>query len=121
MQNYKNLAVYKEAEILILGIYDITKKFPQEEVYSMTQQMRRAALSIGANIAEGTGRKSDADFLRFLYNAMGSLKELGHFFNIANKLQYVTQEEYATFMEQIEKLGNMLGNLIKSIKLASSF
>ncbi len=118
MQNYENLEIYKYAELLVLDIYEVTKNFPNQEVFGITQQMRRAALSVGANIAEGTGRMSNADFLRFLYHAMGSLKELRYFIKISYKLAYITEEDFSFHDEKIRSLSSMLGNLIKTIKSA---
>jgi|TARA_Y100000310_G_C20107333_1_gene545524 four helix bundle protein len=117
MQNYINLEVYQEAEDLVSDIYNLTKKFPQTEIYNLISQMRRASTSICANIAEGTGRSSNADFLRFLHNSMGSLKELDSFIRISTKLNYISQTDSLTFSKQITKIGNRLGCLMKKLKL----
>jgi|TARA_Y100000310_G_scaffold344531_1_gene457787 four helix bundle protein len=116
MQNYRNLEVYQRTEQLTEDIYDITKKFPREELYNITQHIRKTVLSIGANISEGTGRQSDAEFLRFLYISMGSLKELDHFLNIANKLSYITKEEYDLILIKVNVIGKKLSSLINKIK-----
>jgi len=115
MQNFNNLEAYKKANNLVMLVYGITNTFPKEETFSLTAQMRRAALSIGANIAEGTGRRTDADFLRFLHNAMGSLKELNHYLTISKNLAYLDDATYGLIYENVDKVGRKLNNLIKSI------
>ena len=77
MQNFRNLKVWEKAHALTLAIYRSSKTFPRDEIYGLTSQMRRASVSIGANIAEGTCRKGDVEFARFLQMAAGSASELG--------------------------------------------
>ncbi len=77
--------------------------------------MRRAALSIGANIAEGTGRMSDSDFRRFLYNAMGSLKEIEYYLDISKELNYLDEVEYKNKREKIREIAKMLNGLIQAL------
>ncbi len=123
MQNYENLEVYKETERIVLDIYQLTRNYPRDELFGIVQQMRRAALSVGANIAEGTGRKSNADFLRFLHNSMGSIKELQYFLRISFKLKYMSEDDFSKLDKKIYTLGCMLGNLIKTInsRISSNF
>lgn len=115
MQDYKNLQIWKDAYNLTLMIYDLTRKFPQSELYSLTQQMRRSAHSINSNIAEGTGRKTNPDFLRFLYNASGSLSETKNHIQLARDLNYVTQEDYLEFDKKLNTLGRMLNTFIQKL------
>src|SRR5450631_26474 len=77
MQDFRNLKVWEKAHALTLDIYKASKSFPREEMYGMTSQMRRASVSIGANIAEGACRRGDVDFARFLQIAVGSASEFG--------------------------------------------
>lgn len=116
MQDHKNLEVYKMAEKLTQTVYALTLKFPKEELYTMTQHVKKTILSVGANIAEGAGRQSDAEFLKFLYISAGSLKELDHFLNTATNLNYITKEEYEGFEIDCCAIGKKLSNLIKRIK-----
>lgn len=76
MQNFRDLRVWQKAHSFVLSLYRVTKSFPREEIYGLTAQIRRAAVSIPSNIAEGCARGSDADFARFLQNSMGSASEV---------------------------------------------
>lgn len=86
MQNYKNLRVWEDAHALVLEIYNATRSFPNDERYGLTSQIRRAAVSIPSNIAEGTGRGSDADFARFVQFAVGSISEVDYQLLLARDL-----------------------------------
>ena len=89
MKTFQNLLVWKKAHQVVLGTYQLTRPFPAEERYGLTQQMRRAAVSIAANITEGHRRKSKAEFLRFLDIAHGSLDELQYYFVLSADLRYL--------------------------------
>jgi four helix bundle protein len=108
--NHQNLKVYKTSRDLSLHCYRITKVFPVEEKYAMTQQIRRAALSVYLNIAEGSSRKSEAERRRFFEIARGSLIEIDAALDIAFLLEYFTKDT-------VEELGKCL---IESFKLLSS-
>ncbi|HIJ97823.1 TPA: four helix bundle protein [archaeon] len=120
MQDYKNLEVYNEAKKLALEIYRITLNFPREEIFGIVQQLRRAALSVGANIAEGSGRKSNSDFLRFLHNSMGSLKEIEHFLVISSELNYLKQIEFMSLHNRLEKVSKMLNSFMQKVAAATN-
>jgi four helix bundle protein len=94
MKNYKNLTVWQDSHELVLSVYKETKAFPKEEVYGITSQLRRAAASIPANIAEGCAKSSDREFNRFLQIAMGSLNESEYFLFLSKDLNYLTEENY---------------------------
>jgi len=94
MRNYKKIIAWQLADDLTVQIYQITKSFPKEELYAMTSQIRRAAYSVPANIAEGCGRKTDTEFKRFLDIAMGSLFEVEYFLHLATGLEYLCEENY---------------------------
>ena len=115
MQNFRNLDIWKHAHEIALDVYHISAKFPKEEQFGITSQLRRASTSIGANIAEGAGRRTDNDFRQFLYNAMGSLKECDNFLTLAKDLNYLPKSDYDMLAERIDHLGKMLTNFIKSI------
>jgi len=113
MQDFKKLEVWRLSFELGKEIYKITDNFPKEETYSITSQLRRAALSISANIAEGTGRSSDKDFLRFLYISMGSLKECENFILMSKDFNYINQQQLEDLTKNLQITGIKLNNLIK--------
>lgn len=113
MQDFKNLQIWKMAFDLNKEMYNITVKFPKEEAYGLTSQLRRASVSISSNIAEGCGRRTDRDFISFLYNAMGSLKEVENLILIAKDLGYLSQSDFIKLDEDLDKLGRTLFNFIR--------
>jgi four helix bundle protein len=90
--NHKNLEVWKKSMDLVVQVYQITNLFPDTEKFGLTSQMRRAAVSIPSNIAEGAARKSDKEFIQFLYIALGSLAEVETQYLIAIRLQYLNED-----------------------------
>jgi four helix bundle protein len=94
MKNFRDLTVRQKAHKLTLDIYKATVKFPKEETYALTSQIRRASASVAANIAEGCGRGADADFGRFLQIAMGSASELEYHLLLAYELKFINQFLY---------------------------
>jgi four helix bundle protein len=113
---YKDLHAYQKSFELSLLIYRITKKFPQEEIFGLTSQMRRCASSVAANIAEGYGRKTKKDRLHFLYIARGSLNELEHHTDLALALNYLNISESETINGLREDTGKILSGLIRSLE-----
>ena len=99
---------------LVVQIYKISEDFPKHEVYGLSSQIRRAAVSIPSNIAEGAGRKGDNEFTRFLYIALGSLSEVETQLEISHRLGYIKDIEVIN--NSIYFIRNMLANLIKSLK-----
>jgi four helix bundle protein len=96
--------------------YRLTANFPKEEIYGMTSQIRRAAVSVAANIAEGHGRENSGSFVQFLRVAQGSLKELETHLLLALRVELVLSERAAPILEQCDELGRMLRSLIRSIQ-----
>src|SRR5580692_474898 len=94
MEDFKKLKVWSKAHLLTLAVYEITRKFPREEVFGLTSQIRRASASIGANIAEGCGRRSDPEMKRFVQIARGSANELEYHLLLARDLQLLPVEEF---------------------------
>lgn len=113
---YKKLHVWKEAHELTLLIYKITKNFPKDETFALTSQIRRAAVSIVANIVEGQARASKKEFLQFLYISNGSLVEVEYYIELSRDLGYISTEKYLLLNQKRIIVGNLLHGLIKSLK-----
>ncbi|MBC7074989.1 MAG: four helix bundle protein [Syntrophomonadaceae bacterium] len=113
MRGHKNLEVWRESIKLVKQVYKITVGFPREELYALTSQMRRSAISIPSNIAEGAARNSKKEFIQFLAIARGSLSELETQLVIAKELGYIKDIEIS---EQIEKVFALLSGLIRQQK-----
>lgn len=120
IRNYRDLTVWQKAMDLVEETYRLTKEFPREELYGLTSQMRRAAVSIPSNIAEGHGRGSDTEFLRFLRIAYGSLRELETQVIIAVRLMYATPEISNEIMEYAAHTGRLLNGLMNKLKKGPS-
>jgi len=113
---HKKLDVWKKSIDLVHKMYELTKTFPKIEEYGLTNQMRRAAISVPANISEGAARQTKKEFIQFLHVAQGSLSELDTHLEIALRLDYMKEtflQEVSTLMNDIDK---MLTGLIKSLK-----
>ncbi len=116
LKNYRDLIVWQKSYRLCLELYRITKKYPKEERYGLTSQIRRAAVSIPSNIAEGYGRKTTADYLRLLYIAYGSVCELETQLLLSGDLNYVNKENLKALKDDTEEVERMLKALIKSLE-----
>ncbi|HEX8815695.1 MAG TPA: four helix bundle protein [Terriglobales bacterium] len=116
--SFKELRVWQEAMALTVEIYKRTQGFPKHEIYGLTQQIRRAAVSVPSNIAEGKGRYSDKDFSRFLFHARGSLQEVQTQLLIAQQLQYMSGEDAQRLISLAEGVGRALSGLITSLREA---
>ena len=114
--DYKNLLVWQKAMDLTCAIYEITKNLPDSEKYLLTDQMRRAAVSIPSNIAEGQGRDSANEFYRFLTISHGSLKELETQLILCERLRYLSTEQVQAIMILMAETGRLLGGLLSKIK-----
>jgi four helix bundle protein len=116
-ESYRNLIAWQKAKALAIEIYKCTRNFPKDELYGMTSQMRRAAISVPSNIAEGRGRHSRKEFVQFLYHARGSLLELENQLEIARDLGYFSDQTYGSILRKTEELGRILNALINRFKL----
>jgi four helix bundle protein len=117
MRDHRNLRAFQLADELALLIYRETAGFPKEELFGLTSQVRRAAVSVASNIAEGCGRSTDADFLRFLDMANGSLRELQYQISLARRLGYLPpQSSLATDDSVLFEAGRVLHGLIRSMR-----
>jgi four helix bundle protein len=115
-QSYRDLRVWQEAVKLAEICYRLMKIFPKEELYAMTSQIRRASVSIAANIAEGYGRKHQKEYIQFLYIAQGSLKELETHLFIAQRVEISSSEDISPILTQCDSVGRLLGGLIRAIE-----
>lgn len=111
---YKKLLVWQVADELVHLIYDLTVHFPKDEVYSLTSQLRRAALSVVANIIEGHARNSRNEFRHFLSIALGSLAEVEYYLEFAFKRKYLTSEQFSKVSTLRDRCGQLLWKLYKS-------
>ncbi len=116
MEDFKNLKVRQKAHALALRVYQETKTFPKDEMYGLTSQMRRAAVSIGANIAEGSGRRSDGEFVRFLQIARGSAAELEQHLLLSRDLKILTAESHNVLEAQLLEIQRMMASLVSAIE-----
>jgi four helix bundle protein len=116
MQNYKDLKVWEKAHLFTLKVYEQTKSFPKEEIYSLTNQLRRSASSIPANIAEGCGKNSQLEFAHFLNIALGSANESEYFLILSKDLKYLVQETFDVLFNLINEVKGMLFGLISKVR-----
>ena len=116
MQDFKRLLVWKKGHELTLRVYKLSKSFPADEKFGLTSQIRRACMSIPANIAEGCGREGKKELARFLQIALGSAKESEYHLLLAKDLRYVTVETYNEVNSKLDELKRMLVGLIKTVR-----
>ncbi len=111
MADFRKMAVWQKADDLVVLGYQMTAAFPDEERYGLTDQMRRAATSVPANIAEGSGRQTLIDFRQFLYIARGSLNELEYFIHLAERLAYLD----GTSVEELTRVRHEVGGALQGM------
>jgi len=116
MKSFENLEVWEETHKLVLEIYKVTKKFPDDERFRLTNQLCRSAASVPANIAEGTGKKTLKEYIQYLCNARGSLEETRYHLRLAKDLDYIDEEKFKNLNEKYNATGRMLNGLINSLK-----
>ena len=116
MKSFQELEAWQQAHKLTQAIYKATATFPKEERFGILSQLRRAASSIGANIAEGFGRRSTKDFIRYLEIASGSLKEGRNFLLLSRDLKYLRTEDYSRLYGNCDTAGRLLGGLMQSLR-----
>ena len=115
IKSYRDLEVYKRSYKLALEMHKITQEFPRHEMYELGSQLRRAAISIPLNIAEGYGRKAySKSFAAFLLNALGSCNEMEVLLEMIKDLEYLAEEKYEKYKEEYDHLGRQLNKLIQS-------
>ncbi len=116
VQSYRDLTVWQKSLDVVVACYRLTREFPVHEQYGLTSQLRRAAVSVPANIAEGHGRRSTREYLHHLRIAYGSLMELETHLQIAGRLNYVLDADLATILSATEEVGRMLNGLQSALE-----
>ncbi len=112
---YKDLTVWQRADDLALAVYGATKRFPRDEIYGITSQLRRAALSVPTNIVEGYARKGDRELARFVGIAIGSLSETEYLLDFSRRLGYLTEKEYASLEAIRSDVGKLLWKFFRAV------
>jgi four helix bundle protein len=118
MRDHTKLRAFELADDLAVRIYVVTRKFPKEEIFGLTSQMRRAAVSVPSNIVEGCARESQLEYHRFLEIAFGSLRELNYQYSIALRLKYINENDPETinFKSKLNETEKVLGSLLRAMR-----
>ncbi|NLT69582.1 MAG: four helix bundle protein [Verrucomicrobiaceae bacterium] len=116
MRDHTKLTAFLKADELALEVYRITRSFPQEEMYALKSQIRRAAVSVPSNIVEGCSREGEKEFVRFLDIAFGSLRELSYQVSLSNRLGYLSPTDYQSIAPLLTETEKVLGSLIRKIR-----
>ncbi len=116
MRNYEDLEVWQRAHALAIRAYRITETFPRTEMFGLTAQIRRAASSIGANLAEGCGRCGDAELARYVQIAMGSASEVQNHLRLAKDLGYLSPPEHASILNDLTSVRQMLTAFLQKLR-----
>jgi four helix bundle protein len=115
MKTHRELDVWKDSITFVLSVYKTTSPFPREEMYGLTNQLRRAAVSVPANISEGAARNSLKDYIRFLHISFGSLSEAETLLIISKSLGYISISDFEDLQGKINKISSQISGLIKSL------
>lgn len=115
-RDHRKLKAFEVADHLVTLVYRFTREFPSEERFGLVGQMRRAAVSVPANIVEGAARSSGRDFLRFLQISLGSAREVGYYADLSRKLGYLHPDDAEDLGEQYNRVARLISGLIKSIE-----
>jgi four helix bundle protein len=116
MRDHRKLKAFQLADTLVISVYRETLNFPKDETFGLTSQMRRAAVSVAANIVEGCARESLNEYANFLNIAFGSLRELGYYIDLTHRLNYLSPEKASLLNEQYEETARVLSGLRKSLR-----
>lgn len=114
-RDFRKIKAWQLADDLVVAVYGVTKKYPRDEIYGLTSQLRRAAYSGPSNIAEGASRSSQKDYLHFLYIARGSIAEAGYFLHLSFRLGYLDADAYGQLESQAREVQACLLGLIKAV------
>lgn len=121
MKDFRDLRLWRKAHDMTLRVYQVSRDFPKEEVYGLTSQLRRASVSVSANLAEGCGRGSNLDFARFLQMAMGSASETEYHLLLSHDLGYLDVENYKELNGVVQEIKRMLASLIAKLRSNTSW
>ena len=113
---HRNLEVWKDSISFVKELYELTSNFPEEEKYNLVSQIRRAAVSIPANIAEGAARQTQKEFLQYLHVSSGSVSEIDTLLEICKELSFLPEKKQADLQKQLSRISAMLNGLIKKVK-----
>jgi len=116
MKTHKDLTVWKKSLDFVTSVYSVTNNFPKNELYGLTNQIRRASVSISSNIAEGAARNHTKEFIQFLYYSLSSAAEVDTQLRISENLKYLEKEKSKELISDLESISKMLQGLIRSIK-----
>ena len=116
MRDFKNIKAFQLADSVAVKIYELTKNFPKEEIYGLTSQIRRAAVSVPTNIAEGASRQHKKEYLHFLFISRSSLAETQYLIHLSTRLGYISEEQYLVLEENLNETAKTLYGLIKVVK-----
>jgi four helix bundle protein len=115
IKSHRDLVAWQKAMDLTMMVYNASKLFPKEETYGLTSQMRRAAVSVPANIAEGQGRRLTGEFIQFLGNARGSLLELDTHLELSLRLGLLKMDQHSDIQRQVNEVGRLINGLLRSL------
>jgi four helix bundle protein len=116
MKDFRDLKVWEKSHEFVLNAYGVTRDFPREELYGLTSQLRRAAVSVPTNIAEGCGRGTDSDFARFLQIAIGSACEAEYLLLLSRGLNYLSNESHDGLTNAISEVKRMLAAMLQAVR-----
>jgi four helix bundle protein len=116
VQNFRDIKVWQKGHQLTLDVYKLTNAYPKSELFALTSQMRRAAMSVPANVAEGCVQSSDAGFAKFLYHPLGSASELEYYFELSKDLEFIKPDAYETLFKKVTEVKRMLTPFINKLK-----
>ena len=119
LKTHKDLILWQKSVAFVTKIYEVTSKFPRSEIYGITNQIRRAAVSIPSNIAEGSGRRSTKELVQFLYIALGSIAELETQLIISKNLSYISTDDNSELILDLSEMSKMTVSLIRSLSPTS--
>jgi four helix bundle protein len=116
MRDFRKIMAWEKADDLVVLIYEVTKAFPKEELYGLTSQLRRAVVSVAANIAEGSGKQYLKEFRQFLYTARASLSEVEYYIHLSHRLGYLDRKKVAKLEEARQETAKILQGFINAIE-----